>query len=203
MIHYKYMLKRVSKYVVPVVALVLLGAVTVYAASLTLLKTNQTICYDATGAVISCAGTGQDGEFQKGVARSYTDNGDGTITDNSTGLVWQKCSDGLSGTTCTTGTIATATWTNALAYCNANTAGLPGTGWRLPNVYELYSLVDFGKASAPYINLTYFPATQGSSYWPSTTFPSLKSYAIVVNFNGGYTSYSGKTNSFYVRCVRG
>ena len=57
------------------------------------LKTGQTLCYNSAGSVISCAGTGQDGELQKGVARSYTDNGDGTITDNTTGLIWEKLTD--------------------------------------------------------------------------------------------------------------
>ncbi len=157
-----------------------------------LLKTNQTICYDATGAVISCTGTGQDGELQKGVARSYTDNGDGTITDNNTGLIWQKQDNAT-----------TYTWANALAYCNANTAALPGTGWRLPNVYELYSLVDFGIAAAPFINLTYFPATQSNFYWSSTTYPAVYSYAMLVSFGYGYAGNVGKTSSGYVRCVRG
>jgi hypothetical protein len=47
------------------------------------LKTGQTTAY----------GTGSDGDLQKGTARSYTDNGDGTITDNVTGLMWEKKSD--------------------------------------------------------------------------------------------------------------
>ena len=157
-----------------------------------LLKTNQTICYDATGAVIACTGTGQDGELQTGVARSYTDNANGTITDNNTGLVWQKQDNAT-----------LYTWANALTYCNANTAALPGTGWRLPNVYELYSLVDFGIATAPYINLTYFPATQSNGYWSSTTYPASYSNAMNVFFNLGSTYNSAKTNTNYVRCVRG
>ena len=57
------------------------------------LKTGQTNCWDSLGAPITCAGTGQDGELQKGAARSYTDNGDGTITDNTTGLMWEKLTD--------------------------------------------------------------------------------------------------------------
>src|SRR5262245_19776257 len=57
------------------------------------LKTGQTTCYDPAGAVILCAGTGQDGELQNGLARSYVDNGDGTITDTKTGLMWEKLSD--------------------------------------------------------------------------------------------------------------
>jgi hypothetical protein len=42
------------------------------------LRTGQTTCYNAGGTVIGCAGTGQDGELQKGLTVSYTDNGDGT-----------------------------------------------------------------------------------------------------------------------------
>ena len=45
------------------------------------------------GTVIPCAGTGQDGDIQAGATLSYTDNGDGTITDNNTGLMWEKKSD--------------------------------------------------------------------------------------------------------------
>jgi hypothetical protein len=55
--------------------------------------TGQTTCWDSTGNVISCAGTRQDGEIQAGATLSYTDNGNGTITDNNTGLVWEKKSD--------------------------------------------------------------------------------------------------------------
>ena len=56
-------------------------------------KTWQTICYDDNGFVIPCDNTGQDGEYQKGVvwpAPRFTDNEDGTITDNLTGLMWLK-----------------------------------------------------------------------------------------------------------------
>ena len=166
------------------------------------LKTNQTICYDAAGAVVACAGTGQDGAYLKGVARSYTDPVNSTITDNATGLMWKKCSEGLSGAPCTTGTIATSTWNGALTQCEADTTA-SFTDWRLPNVYELYSLVDFGVASAPFINGTYFPATQSSYYWSSTTYPANYTNAMGVYFDCGGAGNGGKTNSYYVRCVRG
>ena len=61
-----------------------------------LLRTGQTACYDLVlgeGIIVPCAGTGQDGELQKGLAQDYTDNGDGTITDNRTGLMWEKLGD--------------------------------------------------------------------------------------------------------------
>lgn len=50
------------------------------------------LCDQGSGALGACPGVpaGQDGWLQKGLARSYTDNGDGTITDNKTGLMWEK-----------------------------------------------------------------------------------------------------------------
>src|SRR5262245_39388427 len=57
------------------------------------LRTGQTTCYDTSGLSISCAGTGQDGETQKGMVQKYVDNGDGTVTDLNTGLMCEKKSD--------------------------------------------------------------------------------------------------------------
>ena len=54
--------------------------------------TGQMTCWDTNGNVIPCAGTGQDGDLRKGAPLSYTDNGNGTVTDNNTGLVWEKLS---------------------------------------------------------------------------------------------------------------
>src|SRR4029450_9461802 len=71
-------------------------------------KTGQTTCYAGfplhslpppsvlPGTVIPCDGTGQDGEFQKGLAPASVDNGDGTITDTNSGLMWEKLSDDFS-----------------------------------------------------------------------------------------------------------
>jgi hypothetical protein len=60
------------------------------APSARLLKSGQTLCYGADGNPAACAGTGQDGEFQAGVAMNYVDNHDGTISDLSTALMWEK-----------------------------------------------------------------------------------------------------------------
>lgn len=156
------------------------------------LKTDQTVCSDQTGTVIPCSGTGEDGEFQKGAARSYTDNGNGTVTDNSTGLVWQQQDDG-SG----------RNWSDSLDLCNTNAAGLPGTGWRLPNAYELYTLLDFGVTSAPLINATYFPVTQSADYWSSTVSPVNSANALAVRFYTGAITNGSKGFSQEARCVRG
>src|SRR5204863_545949 len=52
--------------------------------------TGQTTCWNSSGAVISCAGTGEHGELRTGAALTYVDNGDGTVTDVNTGLMWEK-----------------------------------------------------------------------------------------------------------------
>lgn len=159
-----------------------------------LLKTGQSTCWDANANSISCTNTGQDGALQKGMVRSYTDNADGTILDNSTGLTWQK------------GTTTTYTWANALAYCNNNTAGLPGSGWRLPQIKELFSLIDFSVFSnyTPCINTTYFPGTSFLMYWSATTYPvtGSQNLALGLYMGGGYSDLTDKTTSQYVRCVR-
>jgi hypothetical protein len=168
-----------------------------------LLGTNQTLCYNSSGSTVSCTGTGQDGELQKGVTSSYTDNGNGTITDNGTGLTWQKCSEGQSGASCATGSATTSTWAAALTYCKNNTASLPGSGWYLPNINQLESLIDFGTTT---INTTYFPATVSDYYFSSSTYqiPGFENEFWGVNFADGGDIVNDKyIRPSYVRCVRG
>jgi hypothetical protein len=84
------------------------------------------------------------------------DNGNGTVTDTDTGLMWQKAT-----------APGTYTWEQALQYCESlNLAGY--TDWRLPSKNELYTIVDNSRAY-PSINLTYFPDTQSNQYITSTT----------------------------------
>src|SRR5205814_7610729 len=64
-------------------------ATTTLMAACRLPATGQTTCWNSSGAVISCAGTGQDGELRKGAPLTYVDNGHGTVTDLNSGLVWE------------------------------------------------------------------------------------------------------------------
>ena len=133
---------------------------------------------------------------------SYTDNGDGTITDNSTSLMWQKCSVGLSGASCGTGSVTSETWNQATTTC----VGLSLAGhadWRLPNIRELSSLVIYDTTAPLAINTTYFPNTQSSSYWSSTPSTQDSGSAWSVNFSSGFSSYSSIGYTGDVRCVRG
>jgi hypothetical protein len=136
---------------------------------------------------------------------ALTDNGDGTVTDTATGLMWDKCSQGQSGAACATGTASTITWSAALSTAvTANNTGYKGyIDWRLPNKNELETLVDISVATDPAINLTAFPATPASSvYWSSTTYTPSPAIAWVVNFVGGDTVANGKSSNYSVRLVR-
>ncbi len=177
------------------------------------LKTGQAGCYNANGNGISCEGTGQDGELQKGLARSYTDNLDGTITDNQTGLIWEKSRD---SSIHDWGNVYT--WTDAFGVFIAglNTANFAGhNDWRLPNRFELDSLFDLGTQN-PSVDLAFDNNCVASctvtscsctastaSYWSSTTMLLTPSYASVGSFNFGFDNTDIKTNSNLARAVRG
>ncbi len=178
-----------------------------------LVTTGQTACYDASGTVVACAGTGYDGELQEGLTRSYTDNGDGTITDNRTGLMWEKLSDD--------GSIhdwhVTDTWPNAFALKVAvlNSASFAGyADWRVPNLVELQTLVHYGEvnpavdaifhtACTPGCSVTMCSCTHSVSYWSSTAYRNSPSNAWVVDFFDGNAFAIAKTSSSNVRAVRG
>ena len=139
---------------------------------------------------------------------AFTDNGDGTITDTTTGLVWDKCSRGQVWDNTTppgtcTGAASTHTWAAALAQATAaNAASHRGQAdWRLPNRTELESLAQIDAAS-PAIDGTYFPGTPSSWYWTSTTYASYPAGAWGVYFGSGYSNADSKTNTHHVRLVR-
>ena len=142
--------------------------------------TNQEDCYD-TLQVISPPGPGepfhgQDGQHD-GNQPSYTDNGDGTVTDNVSGLMWvQDRGEKVS-------------WEDALAGASACRVG-GYDDWRMPTIKELYSLIDFSGFSGqsaydakPYIDTSYFgfrygDTTQGERYidcqdWSATQYVGL------------------------------
>ena len=174
-----------------------------FAAEISLPRTGQTTCYDEAGNVIDCANTGQDGDVQAGVAwpsPRFTDNGDGTVTDNLTGLIWLKNAD----------CAGIMTWENALAWCNNLAGGSCGLtdgsvagDWRLPNVVELESLVnaEMGNPSV-WLNTQGFTNVQSTWYWSATTGADDTFNAWVVNMNFGIVGSGSKTYRHYVWPVR-
>lgn len=138
---------------------------------------------------------GEDHDYQPITSQpSYTDNGNGTTTDNKTGLMWVK--DGNSAG-CNNG--GSLTWEAALNFCEGLTyAGY--SDWRLPNVRELESIVDAGQGN-PAINTAYFPNTQ-DWYWTSTTYVPNAFNAWDVGFSYGSVGSGNEGDYRYVRCVR-
>lgn len=133
---------------------------------------------------------------------NFTDNSDGTVKDNSTGLIWEKCFRGRNNDgTCTdnVGVPDTADLTVAISYCSGLT--LSGKTWRLPQINELKTIVDKTLASGTTINNTIFPQTIASFYWSSTTLSANTSFAWGVSFNNGFVINSNKTDPFSIRCV--
>jgi len=132
-------------------------------------------------------------------AASYTNNGNGTVTDSATNLVWQQCSMGQNQDATCSGTATNATWQNAMDYCE--NLSLAGKEWRLPSANELKTIVDKSKSAAPYIDTTYFPSTLSNYYWSSTTYLAATANAWVVYFANGNVPASSKAANYYVRCV--
>lgn len=175
--------------------------------------TGQATCYDAGNALVACAGTGQDGELQAGSPRQYLDNGDGTISDLATGLMWEKLVDDGSVHDKDNG----YTWSDALGRITAiNLAEFAGyDDWRLPNVRELMTIVDHGSGN-PVIAAAFHSGcaggcgfatcacTRDSSYWTSTTRADITNEAYYVHFLAGASVRAvGKTTVLHARAVRG
>ncbi|MBP5434966.1 DUF1566 domain-containing protein [bacterium] len=163
--------------------------------------TGQNKCYNASSSM-TCPGSssadffGQDAQYAaQGVCtpQSFTVqtiSSQKVVLDNNTGLMWQQ-----------TIPTSTYTWANAVSYCeNLEYAGY--TDWRLPTPKELLTIVDNSKYN-PAIDTTYFPNTPSSYFWSSSTFVYYTDAAWYVDFNYGYVYNDYKTNSYYVRCVRG
>jgi Protein of unknown function (DUF1566) len=160
---------------------------------------DATQCADDTGLSRSCVGTGEDGEYQAGLALPtprFTDNGDGTVTDNLTGLVWLQDADCPSGAM---GWQAALDWVaslNSSAVTCTNYAAMTYTDWRLPNIREVLSLVDFGAINPALPSGHPFVNVQSAFYWSSSSALNNLANAWTLNFSTGDTGVSGDKDSF-------
>ena len=116
----------------------------------------------------------------------FTDNGDGTVTDNATNLMWQQADNGY-----------TYNWKDALAY--STTSELAGyTDWRLPNTKELQSIVDYDKTTFPAIDESVFVCTNDDSwFWTSTTQGDFKYTACYLAFGKAYSKDNSSATEYY------
>jgi hypothetical protein len=167
------------------------------------------------------------GDGVQGPPLLYRDNGDGTFTDLNTWLMWQKefpvpgsySWTNAPGGTALNGSVVTSLFelinnrcegaTSVGCTSDAQCAGAGGTGkcglaghrdWRLPNIRELQSLVDYSRA----IPASNVPGVNSASYvWSGTTDASDVTRAWFVNFQSGSVSVFGKDSAIQVRAVRG
>ncbi len=135
------------------------------------------------------------------------DNGNGTVTDTKTGLMWKQCLEGVDGDNCENNSSSIFTWQKALQRpVTVNDAGgFAGyTDWRLPNIRELRSIVE-EQCFNPAINLTYFPNTPSllfSSVWSGSPNADSSDYAWNVNFSTGESNAFFRNLHYGVRLVR-
>ena len=130
----------------------------------------------------------------------YTNHGNGTVTDNATGLMWQRCAIGQSGNDCT-GSARSFTWEEALAEAaNSNHAGF--SDWRLPNIKELHSLVARDRYD-PAININAFPNTPSNWHWSTSPSAIDADNAWILDFEYGYGYNRRHYIGDHVRLVRG
>ncbi len=146
----------------------------------------------ATGVTISQI-SGDDGHYRMGAPQSFSDHGNGTITDNNTGLMWLK--DPAS-----TVVSATYTWDEANQAC----ASLEFSGysdWRLPSIEELSTLTDAGRPD-PAINPIFSSRTE-AAYWSATPFKNNPEGHAWMKYSYGPVNWTFKSVSNFIRPVRG
>ncbi|WP_446011600.1 Lcl C-terminal domain-containing protein [Candidatus Electrothrix sp.] len=134
------------------------------------------------------------------------DNGNGTVTDLKTGLMWKQCLEGVSGNTCEDGSPSEFTWQEALQQPGTVNAagGFAGyTDWRLPNIRELDTLVE-EQCYNPAINLNRFPNTPSSDVWSGSPYAGSSVHAWGVCFGHGDSDIDNRNDVYgAVRLVRG
>lgn len=174
------------------------------------IATGQVTLYDNDGATISSLSSGdsfygQDATYLKGATMAYTDNGDGTVTDNNTGLMWQQVPSS-----------SDYTWQEAVDYCDDLELS-EYDDWRIPSLKELFSISDFN-SGWPYIDTNYFNLASGqvtkdeqfwsSNYYVGVTVEGGSNAAFGVNHVTGHikayaANSNGPVGGKYVRAVRG
>ena len=186
------------------------GVVNVLDIQLTAGHWNQTGTYNIypamvpkTGQTISYASK-DDGDLEKGVAwpnPRFTDNLNGTVTDNLTGLIWLKNAN----------CFGTRNWATALTDANTLNSGECGLtdgsvegDWRLPNVREMQSLADYGHYDPILPSGHPFTGVQtNDASWTSTTSAYFASGAWAVDMYSGLVGGNLKSDADYVWPVRG
>jgi hypothetical protein len=158
-----------------------------------------------TGQITSYA-PGDDGAIRAGVMwpiPRFTDNANGTVTDNLTGLIWLKNASCLGQQNWNSALVAANTLASGNVACGLADGSAAGD-WRLPNIRELGSLVDYATFSFPSLPAGHPFMNFGDVYWSSTSYargPDI--IAWLLGFEGGVTTVTNKPSILFVIAVRG
>lgn len=136
----------------------------------------------------------------------FTINGDGTVTDNNSGLMWMRCSLGQTwdGSSCV-GSASSHSWEKALSRAESHSfAG--HDDWNLPNIKQLSSILEYA-CFFPVINETIFPNLPASYYWSSSPYANdayvnASYHAWLIWFYNGAVTINGKSLGAHVLLVR-
>jgi hypothetical protein len=213
------MLRRI-RFLLPAftIAISLFTLQAAYASTIQIPQTGQTLCYDlVTNASTPCTmTTGQDGNMLSGKpspSSRFTNNNNGTVTDNLTGLIWLRdagCFATVGGITKGTSAVTSGlTWANALTWSNAlkngdctlSDSSVAGD-WRLPNRKELESLVDAQNSNPALPSGHQFGNVQAGYYWSSSSYANATNSAWVVDMGAGAVRSVDKFIGYYVWPVR-
>jgi len=127
-------------------------------------------------------------------------NKNGTVSDSSTGLMWQRCLLGLTGVDCSEGKPSTHTWVSALNEARGDEfAGYKN--WRLPKLNELKSIVCPG-SNNPSIDLSVFPNQTAAAVWSASANLDYATDAWSLDFGNGESAILGRDQPALVRLVR-
>ncbi len=228
--------ERMRRIVAGLMTLGVVGAGLAQERPYVVVDTGQTECYDNSSAIGAptpgAAFHGQDAQHE-GPAPNYVVNGDGTVTDLNTGLMWQRSPDTNGDGQIDASDKLTAA--NAQSYpASLNAVGFGGYyDWRLPSIKELYSLIDFRGVDpsgvmgddtsglTPFIDAAAFDFAYGDtsageriidSQWATTTYyvdTADGELLFGVNFaDGRIKGYGtsdpfGREKTFFAICVRG
>lgn len=191
---------------IAVFTIVLVGAFPVHAFSAYKLPdTGQQLCYQSTAPYnpIACATAGQDGG-QDGAYDinhlSFTDNGNGTVTDNNTGLMWQQNYQSNYNWYQAAGIYHEVYNSSSLNACSLVNNGAHND-WRLPTLKELMSILDLSGSNPGFTIASSFTTANDSRYWAKTDNIRAQSVDFIYGLYFA-TEDPIPVDSYYVRCVR-
>ena len=139
-------------------------------------------------------------------AFDMVDNGDGTILDKRTKLIWQKCALGQANDASCTGTPSLQNWSNSLLGCK--NLALAGKAWRLPNVNEMVTLFDLTLTTTQKVNSTLFPNFTAATQYYDTSTGNQQNLAYTQMLTPSSPSFQGVSGrgagtNYNARCVAG